>query len=212
MKRLISSALLSILATITLSDSAKAGQYDVIHKWVNPVDNSVYLYIPNQLPGQPLQTFKVLQKQLRQLKTNNCGIAKIIDKETNPIQGFKTESGGSFSQSINDTAPVPNCTLNSSTGLYESNWNPTTNSALKIVDTWFLKIATNLTVINVNVWSRKVTTSKPNDCGFVRIKKTINRTLDEFEVNSISYGLDSLPTVTAPMICKKGVEYQPKDQ
>lgn len=191
---------------------ANAGQFDVIHKWINPVDNAVYVYIPDQPVNQPLANMRILQNKLKLLKTNPCGIAKVSDSESNIVEGFKTESGASFSQSQNDSAQVPNCTLVS--GVYTSNWNPgNNNSALKIVDTWYLKLSPSAGAFNVNIYSRKTYSSNTNDCGFIRIKDSATRPLTQFELTTVngfqSYNLDSLPTVTAPMLCRKGVEYQP---
>jgi len=183
-----------------------------IHKWINPTTNATYVYIPDQ---PTTITVKLLQNRLRLLTTNNCGIAKIADTQTNVYEGFKTESGQAFSQVSNDSATVPNCVLNSTTGQYESNWNPASNnSALRIVDTWYLKLANNSTAINVRVFSRKSITSNSNDCGFVRIRQSESRPLIDFQMNvggvEQSYGLDSLPSVNAPMVCRKGVRYLPQ--
>ena len=118
---------------------------------------------------------------------------------------------------MNDTAQVPKCTLDSATGTYTNSWNPTSiNSALKIASTWYLKLGNSAGAVNVNVYSRKLISSNSNECGFIRIKDSPTRPMFQFEMNKgdangfMSYSLDGLPSVTAPMICKKGVEYQPQ--
>lgn len=208
--------LLLTLGLIFQPLAAIAGQYDVVHKWINPTDGATYVYIPDQPANQPLINMRFLQNKMRLVKVDNCGIGKISDTDSNIIEGFKSESGTGFNQSINDAATVPKCTLDSSSGTYSNTWNPPTiNSALKIASTWYLKLSNTAGAVNVNVYSRKLISSNTNDCGFVRIKDTPTRPLTQFELTTVngfqSFGLAELPSVTAPMICKKGVEYQPLD-
>ena len=197
MKRLISSALLSILATITLSDSAKAGQFDVVHKWVDAATSKTYVYIPAQTAGQPvtgLTSPKVAT--LKVLTLNNCGISKVSKGTTSPVTNITGAGGATVNFSAKTTGAEPTCTPGAYTGV-------PVGSVLDAGNYYYIKGGTGPGAISVNVTTTGTITSKANACGFLRVTVSDSRPMTNFNIGATAHTLAALPSVTNPMICKK---------
>jgi len=58
-------------------------------------------------------------------------------------------------------------------------------------------------VAAIQITSGGSITTKANACGFVRVTVGTSRPMTDFLIGSTAYTLDGLPSVTAPMICRK---------
>ena len=204
MKRLISSALLSILATITLSDSAKAGQFDVVHKWVDAATSKTYVYIPAQTAGQPVTGLTSPKAAtLKVLTLNNCGYNRVSKGTTSPVINITGAGGATVNFSAKTTGAEPTCTAGTSPGSYTSSWAGAVGDVLDAGTYYFIKGGTGPGALSVNVTTTGTITSKANACGFLRVTVSDSRPMTNFNIGATAHTLAALPSVTNPMICKK---------
>lgn len=193
-----------------------SAQFSNIHRWTDS-KGQTFIYLPDRPAGQPVTNVRTQQITRRIIKLNACGIGRVSSTERNEIFGFRTESGGLIDQFAPETGqqPVPTCRLNEATGAYESNWNPPINTAMKISfdsPDWYLKLGAGAGAVNMDIVSWRTVSSNTNECGFARVR--LLNGVSQLQMNEGSgfqnISVSGLPSVSAPMICRKGVEYQPR--
>lgn len=181
---------------------ALAGQYDVVHKWTNPVDSKTYVYFPSQTAEQPVAGLTAEKTPaLKTYTLNNCGIAKITKSTTSPIQNIVGANGATVNFSTKTSGADPTCT--SAAGVYTSSWAGATGDVLETPTAYFVKGGSGPGAISATITSDGNVTSKANKCGFLRVGVTTSRSMTNFAVGTTEYTLAATPSVTYPMICKK---------
>ena len=195
---------LGILGSVAIADLARAGQFDVVHKWTDTVAGKTYVYIPNQTAGQPVTGLTSPKTPaLKVLTLNNCGIGKVSKGTTSPVTNITGASGATVNFGSKTTGADPTCTAGTTPGTYVSSWAGNTGDVLEGSTAYFIKGGTAAGAISVNVESTGNITSKANACGFLRVTTSTTRPMTNFNIGATAHTLAALPTVTNPMICRK---------
>jgi hypothetical protein len=191
------------LGSVAIADLAKAGQFDVVHKWTDSVAGKTYVFFPAQTAGQPVTGLTSPKNPtLKVLTLNNCGIGKVSKSTTSPVTNI-VGSGSTVNFSAKTTGADPTCTAGTTPGTFVSSWTGSVGAVLDGATSYFIKGGTAAGAISVNVTSTGTVTSKANACGFLRVTTSTTRPMTNFSVGTTAYTLAALPAVTNPMICKK---------
>jgi hypothetical protein len=195
---------LGILGSVAIADLAKAGQFDVVHKWTDSVAGKTYVFIPAQTPAQPVTGLTSPKTPtLKVLTLNNCGIGKVSKSTTSPIINITGASGATVNFGSKTSGADPTCTAGTTPGSYVSSWTGSTGNVHEGSTAYFIKGGTGAGGISVNVQRTGTITSKANACGFLRITTSTTRPMTNFNIGGTAHTLATLPSVTNPMICKK---------
>lgn len=195
---------LGIFGATAIAQVANAGEFDVVHKWVDAVAGKTYVYIPAQTAGSPVTGFTSPKAaSLKVLTLNNCGIGKVSKGTTSPVTNITGASGATVNFGSKTTGAEPTCTAGTTPGTYTSSWTGSTGDVLDAGNYFYIKGGTGPGAISVNVTATGNIASKANACGFLRTTVSTTRPLTTFKIGATDYTLASLPSVTNPMICKK---------
>jgi hypothetical protein len=173
--------------------AAKANQFDIVHRWTDSVAGKTYIFIPAQTTGE-IVTESTSEKVYL---LNNCGDIKI--KKSPNITNISPVLGGLVKfKNRTQVGENPGC-LNGT-----SSWSAPVGNVVESPTDFFIKgslSSGNAKMLRIT--KTKKLNSKANDCGFLRISTSDVKPMTTFKVGATNYTLDSLPTVTNPMICKK---------
>lgn len=196
---------LGILGSVAIADIARAGQFDVVHKWTDSVAGKTYVYIPAQTAGQPVTGLTSPKAAaLKVLTLNNCGIGKVSKGTTSPVTSITGAGGATVNFGAKTTGADPTCTADPATpGSYVSSWTGSVGDVLEGATYYFIKGGTGVGALSVNVQTTGTITSKANACGFLRVTTSTTRPMTDFNIGATAHTLAALPAVTNPMICKK---------
>jgi hypothetical protein len=195
---------LGILGSVAIADLAKAGQFDVVHKWTDSVAGKTYVFIPAQTAGSPVTGLTSPKNPtLKVLTLNNCGIGKVSKGTTSPVTSITGAGGATVNFSEKTTGAEPTCTAGTTPGTYTSSWAGAVGDVLDAGTYFYIKGGTGIGALSVNVTTTGTITSKANACGFLRTTVSATRPMTNFNVGATAYTLAALPSVTNPMICKK---------
>lgn len=203
-KRILALFGLGILGSVAIADLAKAGQFDVVHKWTDSIAGKTYVFIPAQTAGQPVTGLTSPKTPaLKVLTLNNCGIAKVSKGTTSPVTNITGAGGATVNFSAKTTGAEPTCTAGTTPGSYTSSWAGAVGDVLDAGSNYFIKGGTGPGAISVNVTTTGTITSKANACGFLRVTTSTSRPMTNFNIGATAHTLAALPSVTNPMICRK---------
>jgi hypothetical protein len=192
------------LGSVAIADLAKAGQFDVVHKWTDSVAGKTYVFIPAQTAGSPVTGLTSPKNPtLKVLTLNNCGIGKVSKGTTSPVTSITGAGGATVNFGAKTTGAEPTCTAGTTPGTYTSSWAGAVGNVLDAGTYYFIKGGTGVGALSVNVQTTGTITSKANACGFLRTTVSTTRPMTNFNVGATAYTLAALPSVTNPMICKK---------
>lgn len=188
------------VAVVSLPGIASAN-FTVPHKWTDSASGKTYVFITGQTPDSPIANFTSPRAPKdRVLTLNNCGWGSFT-KGTNPptnITGGSTNWAGKTSGSpvtcTKDPAPATTYTA--------SNTGPVGTVVDDGTKIW-IKGGTAAGSLTISVTTAGNITTKANACGFARIATSTSRPMTNFSIGSTQYSLASLPSVSAPMICRK---------
>jgi hypothetical protein len=102
------------------------------------------------------------------------------------------------------TGTAPTCVKDAAPALTYTTSNPAATGT--IIDDGtkiWVRGGTGPGAASISITSGGGITTKANACGFVAVTVGTSRPMTEFLIGSTAYTLAALPTVTAPMICRK---------
>ena len=205
MKKLITAS--AILLSVLFPELAQAN-FSAVHKWTDSATQKTYIYFPGQISGQPVAGLTSPKApKPRIISLNDCGVGK-ISKTTTPISAITRADGKPVNFGSRTNGSDPTCTPGVGLSGPFNSWSASAGDILETPTAYYIQgeIAYGMTVsetMNINVVSDGTITSKANACNFVRVTISATRPMTTFKVGATEYSLDSLPSVTAPMICKK---------
>ena len=192
------------LSAIVLAPGAafaqSAGQFSAIHKWTDAVSSKTYVYVPGQTVDAVVAGFTAPKAPVtRSLTLNNCGWGSFTKSATSPPTLI---TGADWAGKTTGTAPT--CIKDASPAVTYTTSNPAATGT--IVDDGtkiWVRGGTAAGVAAIQITSGGSITTKANACGFVRVTVGTSRPMTDFSIGSTAYTLDGLPSVAAPMICRK---------
>lgn len=177
-----------------------AGQFSAIHKWTDTVSSKTIVYIPGQTAGAAVTGFVAPKAPVaRSLTLNNCGWGSFTKSATSPPTLI---TGADWAGKTTGTAPT--CVKDAAPATTYTTSNPAATGA--VVDDGtkiWVRGGTTIGTASISVTSGGSITTKANACGFVRVTVGTSRPMTNFSIGATNYTLAALPTVAAPMICRK---------
>ena len=197
MKRILS---VLALAGVVVGSIAPAvfANFAVPHKYIEA--DKTYVYIPGQTAAAAVAGFSSAKEAAqRTLTLNNCGWGSFTKSATSPptlITGanWAGKTAGPAVTCVKNAAPATTYTSNN-TGAVGS----VVDDGTKI----WIKGGTTIGSVPIGVVTSGLITTKANACGFVRVAVSTGRPMTAFQIGATNYTLAALPTVAAPMICRK---------
>ena len=201
LQKLVAGVSLSAIVLVPGAALAQtAGQFSAIHKWTDSVSSTTYVYVPGQIAAAAVTGFVAPKAPVaRSLTLNNCGWGSFTKSATSPptlITGadWAGKTTGTAPTCVKDVAPATTYTTS----------NPAATGT--IVDDGtkiWVRGGTAAGVAAIQITSGGSITTKANACGFVRVTVGTSRPMTDFSIGSTAYTLAALPSVSAPMICRK---------
>jgi len=197
MKRILS---VLALAGVVVSSIAPAvlANFAVPHKWIDA--GKTYVYVPVQTPAVAVTGFAAPKAAAQRVLTlNNCGWGSFTKSATSPptlITGanWAGVTTGPAVTCVKDAAPATTYTSNNA-GVVGT----IVDDGTKI----WIKGGTGIGSLPIGVVTSGIITTKANACGFVRVTVSDSRPMTAFQIGATNLTLAGIPTVTAPMICRK---------
>lgn len=198
MNKILSSLLLTGLSIGAIAGSAIAqtANFSAPHKYTDA--DKTYIYIPGQTAGAAATGFTSAgAAKPRTLTLNNCGWGS-FSKGTNPPSSI---TGANWPAT---TGTAPTCTKDAApaTTYTSSNAGPVGTTIDDGTKIW-VRGGTTVGSATIQVTANRVITAKANACGFIRAAISSTNPFTEFVLGGTNYTVASLPTVMAPMICRK---------
>jgi len=199
MKRILSALALAGMAVSSIAPAVFAN-FTVPHKWVDAAASKTYVYIPGQTPGAAISGLAAPKAAaLRVLTLNNCGWGSFTKSATSPptlITGanWAGKTTGAAVTCVKDAAPATT---------YTSNNMGAVGSVVDDGARIWIKGGTTVGALSIGVVTSGIIATKANACGFVRVTVSTSRPMTAFQIGVTNLALASIPTVTAPMICRK---------
>jgi hypothetical protein len=192
---------LGLVAAVSapLSAIAQTASFTSPHKWTDAATSKTYVYIPAQTAGAAVTGFTSPgAAKPRTLTLNNCGWGSFTKSATSPptnITGANwPATSGTAPTCVKDAAPATTYTTSNPAAT-----GTTIDDGTKI----WVRGGTAAGSATIQVTSGGSITTKANACGFVRVTVSESRPMTNFQVGMTSYSLSALPSVSAPMICRK---------
>lgn len=172
------------------------------------VSGKTSIYIPTNSPGQPIASFSSPSiPKTKALTLNNCGIGKVSKGTTSPITNIEGSGLIDFnSRQMMGTKPT--CTLNKTSGQYESSWNPSVGAMMDDGTSIYIKGGTGAGAITISVTNDSKISTKANACGTVRVNVSDTKPMANFAINGSTFYLADLPE-RLPEQCKASIKYLP---
>lgn len=198
LKKLLAGVGLAAVAFAPLSAIAQtAGSFTSLHKWTDTATSKTYVYVPGQTVATPVAEFSTPRTAAPRILTlDNCGWGKFTKSTTSPPVSI---TGADWAGKTTGTAPT--CTL--AAGVYTSSNPAATGTVLDTGTQIWVRGGTGIGSATITITSAAKITSKANACGFVRVAASASRPLTTFTIGATNYDLSTVPSVPAPMICKK---------
>lgn len=191
---------LSAIVLDPLSAIGQTASFTAPHKWTDATTSKTYVYIPGQTAGNPVAGLSAPKTAApRNLTLNNCGWGSFTKSTTSPptnITGanWAGKTTGAAPTCVKDPAPATTYTTN----------NPAaTGTVIDDGTKIWVRGGTAAGTLSITITSAGNITSKANACGFLRISVSESRPMTNFSIGSTNYTLAELPSVSAPMICRK---------
>lgn len=197
MKRILSALALAAMAVSSIAPAVLAN-FAVPHKWVDA--GKTYVYIPLRTPAVAIPGFAAPKAAAQRVLTlNNCGWGSFTKSATAPptlITGanWAGRTTGAAVTCVKDAAPALTYTSNNA-GVVGT----IVDDGTKI----WIKGGTTVGAATIGITTAGAITTKANACGFVRVTTSVARPMTAFQIGVTNYTLAAIPTVTAPMICRK---------
>lgn len=193
-------SLTAIVLAPVAAFAQSAGQFSAIHKWTDAVSSKTYVYVPGQTVDAVVAGFTAPKAPVaRSLTLNNCGWGSFTKSATSPPTLI---TGADWAGKTTGTAPT--CVKDASPAVTYTTSNPAaTGTVLDDGTKIWVRGGTGPGAASISITSGGSITTKANACGFVRVTVGTSRPMTEFSIGSTAYTLDALPSVTAPMICRK---------
>ncbi|MEG4121685.1 hypothetical protein QUA43_29965 [Microcoleus sp. N9_B4] len=191
------------LGAIAFAPIAAIGQtanFTSVHKWTDAASSKTYVYVPAQTAGSPVTDFTTPRTaNPRVLTLNNCGWGSFTKSATSPPVGL---TGADWAGKTSGAAPTCVKDPSPATTYTTSNTGATGTVVDDGTKIW-IRGGTGPGSVTVTITTAAKITSKANACGFVRVAASATRPLTTFSIGATNYTLADLPSVTAPMICRK---------
>lgn len=191
------------LGAIVLSPLAAIAQtanFTSVHKWTDASTSKTYVYVPGQTAANPVTDFTTPRTAApRVLTLNNCGWGSFTKSATSPpvsLTGadWAGKTTGAAPTCVKDPAPATT---------YTTSNNAATGAVVDDGTKIWVRGGTGPGSVTVTITTAAKITTKANACGFVRIAASTSRPLTTFSIGATNYDLGTVPSVTAPMICRK---------
>lgn len=199
MKRVLSALALAGVVVGSIAPAVLAN-FTVPHKWTDSVAGKTYVYLPGQTAAAAVTGFSSPKAAVqRTLTLNNCGWGSFTKSATSPPTLI---TGADWAGKTSGTAPT--CVKDAAPATTYTTSNPAATGT--IIDDGtkiWVKGGTAAGAATIGVVTSGLITTKANACGFVRVTVSDSRPMTAFQVGMTNYILDAIPTVTAPMICRK---------
>lgn len=204
LQKLIVGAGIAIVAVAIAPKSAiaqTAGSFTSVHKWTDTASSKTYIYVPGQTAAAPVAGFTAPKAPVaRSLTLNNCGWGSFTKSATSPPTNI---TGGSTNWAAKTTGAAVTCGSGASSNNYvASNTGPVGTVVDDGTKIW-IKGGTGLGSLPIEVTAAGTITTKANACGFIRVTVSEARPMTDFSIGATNYTLAALPSVPAPMICRK---------
>jgi hypothetical protein len=192
---------LSAIVLAPLSAIAQTASFSSVHKWTDTASSKTYVYVPGQTAGSAVTDFTSPKAPAaRNLTLNNCGWGSFTKSATSPPTNI---TGGSTNWAGKTSGSPVTCSTGASSSTYTaSNLGPVGTVVDDGAKIW-IKGGTGPGALAIEVTSAGTITTKANACGFVRVTTSTSRPMTNFSIGATEYTLAALPSVTAPMICRK---------
>lgn len=192
---------LSAIALAPLSANAQTtGSFGSVHKWTDSASSKTYVYVPGQTAGNAVPGFTAPKPPAaRNLTLNNCGWGSFTKSATSPPTMI---TGANWAGKTTGTAPT--CVKDAAPATTYTTSNPAATGT--IIDDGtkiWVRGGTGSGSVSLQITSGGNVTTKANDCGFVRVTVSESRPMTNFSIGATNYTLSTLPSVSAPMICRK---------
>ncbi len=197
---------LLILSAIGLGITSLPGiasaNFTVPHKWTDTVANKTYVFIPGQTAGAAVTGFTSPgAPKDRVLTLNNCGWGSFTKSATSPPTNI---TGGSTNWAGKSSGAAVTCTKDPSPATtYTASNNGPVGTVIDDGTKIWIKGGTAAGSLTISVTTAGNITTKANACGFLRVTTSASRPMSNFSIGGTQYTLASLPSVSAPMICRK---------
>jgi hypothetical protein len=200
LQKLLAGVGLSAIVLAPLSAIAQsAGSFGSVHKWTDSATSKTYVYVPGQTAGSAVPGFSSPRAAApRVLTLDNCGWGKFTKSTTSPPTNI---TGANWAGKTTGTAPT--CSTGASSSTYTSSNPAATGTVLDDGTKIWIRGGTGPGTLSITVTSAGTVTTKANACGFVRVPVSESRPMTEFSIGSTNYSLSAVPSVSAPMICRK---------
>lgn len=201
LQRLFAGAGLAAVAFAPLSAIAQsAGSFSAVHKWTDAASFTTYVYVPGQTAGNPVAGLTSPKAAApRTLKLNNCGWGSFTKSATSPPTMI---TGADWAGKT--TGAAPTCVKDPSPAItYTTSNNAATGAVVDDGTKIWVRGGTGPGAASITVTTAGTITTKANACGFVRVTTSTSRPMTEFSIGATNYTLAALPSVSAPMICRK---------
>jgi len=191
---------LGAIVLAPLSAIAQTANFSAVHKWTDTAANKTYVYVPGQTAGSAVTGFTTPRTAApRVLTLNNCGWGSFTKSATAPptmIDGanWAGKTTGAAPTCVKDPAPALT---------YTTSNNAPTGSVVDDGTKIWVRGGTGVGSATITVTTAANVTSKANACGFVRVTTSATRPMTNFSIGTTNYTLSAVPSVTAPMICRK---------
>lgn len=199
MKRILSVLALAGVVVGSIAPAVLAN-FAVPHKWTDSATSKTYVYIPGQTAAAAVAGLAAPKAAAqRTLTLNNCGWGSFTKSATSPPT---LVTGANWASKT--TGPAVTCTKDAAPATtYTSNNNGPVGTVVDDGTKIWIKGGTAAGALPIGVVTSGLITTKANACGFVRVTVSDSRPMTAFQVGAMNYTLAAIPSVSAPMICRK---------
>ncbi|MEG4115313.1 MULTISPECIES: hypothetical protein [unclassified Microcoleus] len=202
LQRLFAGAGLAAVALAPLSAIAQsAGSFSAVHKWTDAATSKTYVYVPGQTAAAPVAGFSAPKAPApKTLTLNNCGWGSFTKSATSPPTNI---TGGSTNWAGKTSGAAVTCSAGASSSTYTASNTGPVGTVVDDGSKIWIKGGTGPGSLAIEVTASGVITTKANACGFVRVTVGTSRPMTNFSIGATEYTLAAIPSVPAPMICRK---------
>jgi len=190
---------LSAIVLAPVAAIAQTANFSSVHKWTDAATSKTYVYVPGQTAGNAVPGFTAPKAPTpRVLTLNNCGWGSFTKSATSPPTNITGANWPAQSGS------APTCVKDPSPATTYTTSNPAATGT--IIDDGtkiWVRGGTSSGSVSLQITSGGNIITKANACGFVRVAISESRPMTNFSIGAINYTLSALPSVSAPMICRK---------
>jgi len=198
-QRLLAGLGLIAAVGVPLGAIAQTANFSSVHKWTDAATSKTYIYVPGQTAGAPATGFSAPRPPVSRVVTlNNCGWGSFTKSATSPPTNI---TGANWPA---QSGAAPTCTKDPSPATTYTSSNPAaTGTMIDDGTKIWVRGGTAAGSVTLNITSGGSITTKANACGFVRVPVSESRPMTNFSIGATNYTLAALPSVSAPMICRK---------